>query len=98
MNKIWIVEGSTGEYSDHCYWQVFAFTTEEKALSYTNKLNDWCKEHRCLSGDENSCRRGDFEDTDFLDEENQNLCPLDKDFKVDYTGTRYYHYPLEIKE
>ncbi len=88
--RIWIVEGSTGEYSDHCYWQVCAFSDENKAKEFVGELNNFCIEHGC------DANRGDYGDLSYT--ERENFCPLDPGFRCDYTGTNYYCFSLELRD
>lgn len=38
MNKIYVITASSGEYSDRCDWNVCAFTSEERAKEFSDKL------------------------------------------------------------
>ena len=84
--KIHIVEGHTGEYSDHRDWPIAAYYSEEKAKQHvvlaTEAANELYSKH------------DDYGDIDDSDEKN----PYDPDMKTDYTGTRYNYYSVEIKD
>ena len=38
MDKVWIVEGATGEYSDHYEWPVCFYETEAEAQAMVNEI------------------------------------------------------------
>lgn len=38
MSKIYVIQGSTGEYSDHIEWMVCAFTDKSKAEQFVLQL------------------------------------------------------------
>ncbi len=42
---VWLVQGSTGEYSDHTEWVVCAYTNEEQACEHVLLAQEWCNEH-----------------------------------------------------
>jgi len=88
MKKIWIVEGRTGEYSDRSEWQVCAFYDENKAKEFVEELSDLARLTYVAAG-------GDaHEDT----EEFKALQALDAKAGMDYTGTSYRAYAVEIKD
>lgn len=45
--KVYVVMGTTGEYSDRKEWPVAAFTAEEGAAGLLTQLETWCREHGC---------------------------------------------------
>jgi hypothetical protein len=76
--KIYLVYGSTGEYSDYSQWNVKSFKDKAQAEQLVEKLNNWCKEN------------GVHLDKMTNRHERWNLkCPYDKYFHCDYTGTIY---------
>lgn len=87
MERIWIVMGSTGEYSDRTEWPVIAFTTEEAAKAHIAALDvkmqdipqDW-REERWLNDDNIKAH----------------MAPLDPAFAMDYTGTSYFFYEVPV--
>ncbi len=78
--NIFVVMGSTGEYSDRQDWPVLAFVDEQAAQSHVLKLDAWLREHRAHMDDD---IRVDYRRRHEL----QN--PDDPLMLVDYTGTRY---------
>ena len=41
MTKVYVVEGSTGEYSDHREWPVAAYMREDLAREHADKAKKW---------------------------------------------------------
>lgn len=82
MKEIWIVFGSTGEYSDFREWWVCACLTEQRAKEICDELNEWCR----IKG---------FADGRNYDSDEKP--ELDPDFRADYSGTGYNYGKCEIK-
>lgn len=82
MNSVYIVFGSTGEYSDRREWAVRGFSDENRAEELVKALDVWLRENRF------------HEDDDPLAGYQERYHPppnaLDPAFQCDYTGTRYY--------
>lgn len=89
IQTIYVVQGATGEYSDHLEWPVRAFLSEEKAKAHVVALAAWCDEHQC---GENA--PGTYEARDAARDKGH---PLDPRFRCDYTGTRYEYFPVECE-
>lgn len=98
MKTIYIVEGSTGAYSDRHNWLVRAFTNEAKAKEFAEMLDCLAKALRdaldeaeisyyYMNDPENSYILDRFPD---LKKDNQ--------FSMDYTGTSYKVFPCELTE
>lgn len=97
MSEIYIVEGSTGAYSDTYSWLVKAFTSKVKAVE--------------LAIDLNNAAKGLFDALDeagisfyyMNDPENSYIIDRfpelknDKDFSMDYTGTFYRVLTCELE-
>lgn len=84
--NIFIVEGSTGEYSDHREWPVAAYFSEDKAklhvVNATQRKDElWAK-----------CDGNYWE----LSENDKN--EYDPCMSLDYTNTRYRYYGVEVKD
>lgn len=92
MKTVWIVEGSTGEYSDRREWPVCAFTTEEKAKELVEELSGLARvaEQAGLNRDDDLWRD---ETPEF-----KKLQQKDPRASIDYTGTHYTAYPVEVRE
>ena len=78
MKKVYVVMGSTGEYSDHQEWMVAAYFNEALAAK------------RVVDCDRAASAR-------FVDRfKNCDPDPLDPEMRLDYTGTKYSVYALDI--
>ena len=90
MSKVWVVMGTTGEYSDRNEWAVVAFTDKAKA------------ESRIVACTQEANRR--FTDSRTPDESNDwssydiKNNALDPEMKMGYTGTSYFFYEVEIEK
>ncbi len=85
--KIWMVGGTTGEYSDRTEWVVDAWRSEVEAQAriafLTNKMQEL-----------GISRRMDY---DIRQEAVEKMRQFDEAFSHDYTGTSYYICELELK-
>jgi hypothetical protein len=72
---IYLVLGTTGEYSDHTEWNVAAYTEKTAAEEHARLLNEWVK-------------GTDVFDFDARKDKAQK-CPYDPMCEIDYTGTEY---------
>lgn len=94
MRIIWVVEGNTGEYSDHIDWPVKAFTSEASAQRLVVEAQARANEIFQLR---QSIPWGNF----FEMENTKNpkaLNEFDPKMKMDYTATHYQCYPIELVE
>jgi hypothetical protein len=82
MTFVYVVTGSTGEYSDHRAWQVRAFMDEAVAKGMADRLNAWCKERSLNDGPGNS-------EYEALAWDKKPKPTDDPHFDNDYTGTVY---------
>lgn len=90
VEKIWIVEGSTGEYSDRTDWKVCAFRDEAKAKSLVAELTilaSATEAHCDVNGN-----RYTFEDT----KPGMVWKAKDPSAQLDYTGSSYYVYEIGL--
>jgi len=78
MTKIWIVEGTTGVYSDASYWTVCAYKTKEQAEEHARNA--------MLRGKEIQKANPGYNHWD----ENRVRNEFDPEMRLDYTGTEYY--------
>jgi hypothetical protein len=95
-NKIWVVEGATGEYSDHMEWPVKAFTKEEYARLYVDLCTTEYRRIKILR----ESKGMDYYSYERMDEKlrQQLIHKYDPGFKEDYTGTVYSCYSVEIEK
>ena len=79
MESVYLVVGSTGEYSDHVAWYVRAFQSQSAAQNLAQKLTVASTN---LKGDRYSRR---------VEAANEELMRAqgDPQWQTDYTGTRY---------
>ena len=92
---IYIVQGSTGEYSDHTEWLVKAFDSESLAQTYAEKCGE---EFRRMVNEYRSKAACDDYPTSFdLDEHNIKQNAHDPDMQCDYTGTNYNVHVCELE-
>jgi hypothetical protein len=89
MTKIYVVMGSTGEYSDGREWMVAAYTDEEKAKTHVELANARVRELG-ISFDDDSVL---WQDRDKFAEA---MKPLDDQCQVDYTGTGYHLVDVDL--
>ena len=92
---IWFIEGSTGEYSDHREWPVCAYTRKEDAESHVAAASAAARE---ISEKVRALHEGsggwDYEAQELLIRQNQ----FDPDMRLDYTGTHYTCYEVELRD
>lgn len=81
--KIFVVEGTTGEYSDRSEWPVMAYVDEEKAKEHVVNAERRAKELEAT-------RR------DYFDNVEKGANEFDPEMIMDYTGTSYYYYDVEL--
>jgi hypothetical protein len=90
--KVYIVFGTTGEYSDRSEWMVAAYTSEDNAkqhvLKATEHANAW--QERRNSHELDALTWGEW----YALEKSSN--PLDPAFKMDNTGTTYCYAPVDV--
>ena len=85
--EIYVVFGSTGEYSDHTYWLIKAYSDEEKA-----------KEHVVLATNEFKARWSKtlgWEGRQKVFPKGWNKYDLEAE-QPDYTGNRYWYEGVEL--
>lgn len=93
--KIYIVQGSTGEYSDHEEWLVKAFTTDIAARQFAEKCGEEyrriCIEFKNITG-ENTPYPGDII--------HHKISPNahDPNMHCDYTGVNYRVFECELED
>lgn len=90
MRMIYIVEGSTGEYSDNRTWPIAAYESEESAKSHVAAADVWARANG-VHGDLETIRY-------YYDSREQLANPFDSGMTVDYTGVWYCYYGVEFRE
>lgn len=92
MDKIWIVQGTTGEYSDRNQWPVCAMYSESAAKEYAELL---CTMARATVNDvvRTKTEQWDWDET----EAGKLLKTEDPEVSMDYNGTTYTAYSVSIK-
>lgn len=81
-NEIYIVQGSTGEYSDRHEWIVVAFANEDVAMARVERLEALLREFGTDDADWDDRRRAE--------EIIRTHAEGDPQCSIDYTGTRYF--------
>jgi hypothetical protein len=82
--KIWIVEGTTGEYIDRNDWVVCAYYSKQKAEEHARKAMLRAKEIE-------KTRESSYHVPEGVNE-------FDPDMRMDYTGTEYFTIECELKD
>lgn len=83
MDKIWIVQGSTGEYSDHIEWAVCFYAEEWEAMKKIEFLSAKHRESMILFPGFRSRERVEV------------MRKFDRDYQFDGSGINYICYPVE---
>lgn len=93
--KIWIVQGTSGEYSDRGEWIVDAWPTEDAAKARVAALDALLLEHGYKHG-------GGSSDGDYLTQRARmdafKVLAGDPCFSADYTGTSYWLTECELHD
>jgi hypothetical protein len=84
--NIYVIYGSTGEYSDRSEWSVAAVNTEAEAQRYVSALE---KQYLSMPQEWHD-DRWDHE------EKMKERMTLDPNFACDYTGTQYFYGKVEM--
>jgi len=82
--RIYVVQGSTGQYDDHCEWLVKAFKSKDKAKEFVAQANEHAENLK-------SNRESEYS---FSDEAH----PMDPNYITDYTGSSYTFHPVELED
>lgn len=89
--KIYVVIGSTGEYSDFYEWNVCGYKDKNKAISRVNELNE-------LVASYYDRERDGYEERENITDIIRKHPRGDKYFHIDYTGTFYLYGELEMED
>lgn len=90
MEKVWIVQGSTGEYSDHDEWVICAYRTQEQANTHAVLAAARAREIQ-KAADGEMVFSWDLERLGMFNE-------YDKDMRIDYTGVNYQVIEVELRD
>jgi len=85
--KVYIVFGTTGEYSDRQEWPVCGYKERVRADKHADEAMIWAHLLKEKVDDEGKTV---FENRDNL------VSPYDEDIRMDYTGTDYYVLEVDI--
>lgn len=86
MRKVYIIVGTTGEYSDHTQWNVATYIDKDQAQIHLERLNEQIKS---LKLDRESNNRPKRSYSDRKQERTKIERTLDPNITVDYTGVSY---------
>ena len=84
--KIYVITGTTGEYSDRSEWLVTAYTKEDDAKKHVEEATKYAEAWHALT----------WEQRDGKNEKTAN--PMDPCFSHDYTGTEYYYTEVDLQK
>ncbi len=85
MKTIYVVMGTTGEYSDRTEWPVLAYLSKPQAEEHVEKASARARELFALRGGRYMTN-------------NPEVNEHDPSFTMDYTGTTYYVMPVNVGE
>lgn len=88
MSIVYVVMGTTGEYSDHREWPVCAFKDERSAQQHVTACDEEAR--RVYIDVEVNFRLNRI--TGNPDSK------LDPNMETDYTGTKYYYFETELRD
>lgn len=90
--QVWIVMGSTGEYSDRTDWNVDAWTTEEAAINRVANLD-----RLMLELGLSRLNHSDYISREAESKKMKEHPDGDPNFQRDYTGTSYSYSMVELR-
>jgi hypothetical protein len=98
--KIYIVSGSTGEYSDRTDWMVCAYKSEDEAKRIVAEYDRIAKEIevRCRLDEDDPLRLDRYSFNRWHGDDRPKWPHPDPDFSMDYTGTTYGYGEVELVE
>lgn len=94
MKKIYVVFGSTGEFEDIIEWYLGAYNNENNAKSRVKELNNMLGD--CYS--QSKTFNSDYKSRDEIVRFIKNNVNGDKKCVIDYTGTSYNYFNLEVMD
>lgn len=90
-NQIYIVQGSTGEYSDHTEWVIAAYRKEEEAQAHVAAATARARELKVDPGSDGRIKDW-YQKRKSAERQNQ----FDPQMQIDYTGVYYTYYPVDL--
>jgi hypothetical protein len=87
MSKVYIVFGTTGEYSDRNEWSVCGYRNKDIATKHADDAMIWAHLLK---------EKIDEEGKSAFEAKDQLVSPYDSHFNMDYTGTDYYVLEVDI--
>jgi len=87
--KVYIVFGTTGEYSDRTEWPVCGYRNEDVARKHADDAMIWAHLLK---------EKVDDEGKSVFEAREQLISPYDKHISMDYTGTDYYVVEVDIMD
>ena len=82
---LWLVTGTTGEYSDRSEWPVAAFDAEDDAKSFVNFLDEKQRELSAALG----MTSPGYQEWDKRQSREEAMRAFDPNYSTDYTGTSW---------
>lgn len=80
---VYVIRGTTGEYSDRKEWVVCAYSDEQLAKDHVLAATKWAHEEHARMGTYGELERAS---------------PYDPDIRIDYTGTAYRYDAVQVRE
>lgn len=87
MAMVYLVRGTTGEYSGKADWTVRSFEDESEANTFVTKANDWLRERGMWSEGKITAS---YRERDAA----KAKCPFDDQISISYTGSAYGVFPV----
>lgn len=90
MKTVYLVQGSTGEYSDHTTWAVACYPSRDVADLHARKANEWLKERKIHENDDGVGMHEYYGcGTEWDEEKTPEPNPWDRMMTLKYTGGKY---------
>lgn len=91
-DTIYVVQGSTGEYSDRINWLVKAFRTEERARQFIRLLEYTRKQYTVEYFSRYNSGQSKWESME------KAMTAIDPFYQEDYTGTYYFCEEVKLED
>lgn len=93
MKTIYVVQGTTGEYSGRSEWSVCAYTDLEMARAHVTLADDWARADHVRRQPSKRDKYGMY-----FDHGDGPPNPYDPSYRADYTGTYYYLAEVDVRD